>query len=82
MVRLPLLISGSGRSGDGIAGGGIALVQFYIGGTAVLGWTSCRGAYRAFCRIAPLRGRWRGDESSRLATSLPWQSHPDQSTIP
>jgi putative MATE family efflux protein len=52
----PLLIFGLGPiPAMGIAGGGIALVLFYIGGTAVLGWYILSGRNIAHLRIAPLR---------------------------
>jgi putative MATE family efflux protein len=52
----PLLIFGLGPiPAMGIAGGGVALVLFYIGGTAVLGWYILSGRNIAHLRIAPLR---------------------------
>jgi putative MATE family efflux protein len=52
----PLLIFGLGPiPAMGIAGGGIALVLFYTGGTAVLGWYILSGRNIAHLRIAPLR---------------------------
>ncbi|MEN3375107.1 MAG: hypothetical protein V7604_462 [Hyphomicrobiales bacterium] len=54
----PLLIFGFGPIPPmGIAGGGIALVLFYIGGTAVLGWYILSGRNIAHLTIAPLRWR-------------------------
>jgi putative MATE family efflux protein len=53
----PLLIFGLGPiPALGIAGGGIALVLFYIGGTAVLGWYVLSGRNLARFKVAPLRG--------------------------
>ena len=52
----PLLIFGLGPiPALGIAGGGIALVLFYIGGAAVLGWYVLSGRNVARFRMAPLR---------------------------
>ena len=52
----PLLIFGFGPvPALGIAGGGIALVLFYIGGAAVLGWYVLSGRNIAGFRLAPLR---------------------------
>jgi Na+-driven multidrug efflux pump len=52
----PLLIFGFGPiPAMGIAGGGVALLLFYIGGTAVLGWYILSGRNIAHLRIAPLR---------------------------
>jgi putative MATE family efflux protein len=52
----PVLIFGWGPiPAMGIAGGGFALVLFYIGGFAVLGWYVLSGRNIARFRIAPLR---------------------------
>jgi putative MATE family efflux protein len=52
----PLLIFGFGPiPAMGIAGGGIALVLFYIGGFAVLAWYVLSGRNIARFRIGPLR---------------------------
>ena len=52
----PLLIFGFGSVPPlGIAGGGIALLLFYIAGTAVLGWYVLSGRNIARFRLAPLR---------------------------
>jgi len=52
----PLLIFGFGPiPAFGIAGGGIALVLFYVGGTAVLGWYVLSGRNLVRFKIAPLR---------------------------
>jgi len=52
----PLLIFGLGSiPAFGIAGGGIALVLFYVGGTAVLGWYVLSGRNLVHIRLAPLR---------------------------
>jgi putative MATE family efflux protein len=52
----PLLIFGFGPiPAMGIAGGGIALVLFYVGGFAVLAWYVLSGRNIARFRIAPLR---------------------------
>jgi putative MATE family efflux protein len=52
----PLLIFGFGPiPAFGIAGGGIALVLFYVGGTAVLGWYVLSGRNLVNFRLAPLR---------------------------
>src|SRR3954469_11029925 len=52
----PLLIFGFGPVPPlGIAGGGIALVLFYVGGAAVLGWYVLSGRNVARFRLAPLR---------------------------
>jgi MATE family, multidrug efflux pump len=52
----PLLIFGFGPiPALGIAGGGVALVLFYIGGSAVLGWYVLSGRNIARFRLAPLR---------------------------
>jgi len=52
----PLLIFGFGPlPAFGIAGGGIALVLFYAGGTAVLGWYVLAGRNLVRYRLAPLR---------------------------
>jgi putative MATE family efflux protein len=52
----PLLIFGLGPiPAFGIAGGGIALVLFYVGGTAVLGCYVLSGRNLARFKIAPLR---------------------------
>ena len=52
----PLLIFGLGPiPAMGIAGGGLALVLFYIGGTAVLGWYVLSGRNIARLHLAPLR---------------------------
>src|SRR5215213_1906433 len=52
----PLLIFGFGPiPAMGIAGGGIALVLFYIGGFAVLAWYVLSGRNIAHFRLAPLR---------------------------
>jgi putative MATE family efflux protein len=53
----PLLIFGLGPvPALGVAGGGTALVLFYIGGTAVLGWYVLAG--RGVVRLRWLRLRW------------------------
>src|SRR4030095_16586139 len=52
----PLLIFGFGPlPALGIAGGGVALVLFYIGGFVVLGWYVLSGRNIARLRLAPLR---------------------------
>src|SRR4051812_31406569 len=52
----PLFIFGLGPvPAFGIAGGGIALVLFYVGGTAVLAWYVLSGRNLARFRFAPLR---------------------------
>ncbi len=52
----PLLIFGYGPlPAMGIAGGGYALVAFYLGGTAVLGWYILSGRNVARFRIGPVR---------------------------
>jgi len=52
----PLLIFGLGSiPAFGIAGGGIALVLFYAGGTAVLVWYVLSGRDLVHIRLAPLR---------------------------
>jgi putative MATE family efflux protein len=52
----PLFIFGLGPiPAFGIAGGGIALVLFYLGGTAVLGWYVLSGRNLVRFRLAPLR---------------------------
>jgi len=52
----PLLIFGFGPIPPmGIAGGAIALVLFYVGGTCVLGWYVLSGRNIAHFRLAPLR---------------------------
>jgi len=52
----PLLIFGLGPiPALGIAGGGVALVLFYVGGTAVLGWYLLSGRNVARLTLAPLR---------------------------
>ena len=52
----PLLIFGFGPlPALGIAGGGIALVLFYVGGFAVLGWYVLAGRNLARFRLTPLR---------------------------
>jgi Na+-driven multidrug efflux pump len=52
----PLLIFGLGPvPAFGIAGGGIALVIFYVGGSAVLGWYVLSGRNLARFKLAPLR---------------------------
>jgi len=52
----PLFIFGFGPvPAFGIAGGGIAFVLFYIGGTAVLAWYILSGRNLARFRLAPLR---------------------------
>jgi Na+-driven multidrug efflux pump len=54
----PCLIFGLGPiPAFGIAGGGIALVSFYLGGTAFLGWYVLSG--RNLARLRPARLRWR-----------------------
>jgi putative MATE family efflux protein len=52
----PVLIFGWGPiPAMGVAGGGLALVLFYVGGFAVLGWYVLSGRNIARFRIAPLR---------------------------
>jgi Na+-driven multidrug efflux pump len=52
----PLLIFGFGPiPAMGIAGGGIALLLFYVGGFAVLGWYVLSGRNVARFKLAPLR---------------------------
>ncbi len=52
----PLLIFGLGPVPTfGIAGGGIALVLFYVGGTTVLGWYVLSGRDLVRFKLAPLR---------------------------
>jgi len=52
----PLFIFGFGPiPAFGIAGGGIALVMFYLGGTLVLGWYVLSGRNVAHFKLAPLR---------------------------
>jgi putative MATE family efflux protein len=52
----PLFIFGLGPiPAFGIAGGGMALVLFYVGGTAVLGWYVLSGRNLARFTLAPLR---------------------------
>ncbi|MBE9607237.1 MATE family efflux transporter [Acetobacteraceae bacterium H6797] len=52
----PLLIYGFGPvPGFGIAGGGLALVVFYIGGAAVLAWYILSGRNLAHFRLVPLQ---------------------------
>jgi putative MATE family efflux protein len=52
----PVLIFGWGPiPAMGIAGGGLALVLFYVGGFAVLGWYVLSGRNIARLKIAPLR---------------------------
>src|SRR5205085_2217859 len=52
----PLLIFGFGPIPPlGIAGGGLALLLFYLGGTAVLGWYVLSGRNIARLKLAPLR---------------------------
>jgi putative MATE family efflux protein len=52
----PVLIFGWGPlPALGVAGGGTAIVAFYVGGTAVLGWYVLSGRNLARLRLAPLR---------------------------